>query len=145
MTIGLIPQNAGGLNPDLDSDPAPKPSKASMPHKWAAVLGALLIVGGASAWQGYRAGEGDSRLHWHVGPASSYSQQISTEADGWSYDIPLDVPWVDRNGTYNMGSRPDCLPETRLPIAKVRFAEIRYRLNGGEARQVVLVDCAGGN
>jgi len=145
MTNGLIPPDAESANPNLDRTSAARPTTAGKGFTWALVVVALLVVGGLAAWQGYRSGDSRSHLHWHVGSASSFSQQISAAADGWAYDIPLDVPWMDRSGTYNEGSRPACLPESRLPIAKVRFAEIRYHLNGGEARQVVLVDCAVGS
>lgn len=99
----------------------------------------LLTVG----FVGYIAGSGGSTVHVARGYAYASSEQISASADGWSYDIPLDVQWrsSDPTGGWHEGSRPACLPagSARMPV-KFGWVPVRTPDNVGW-RTVVWVDC----
>lgn len=75
-----------------------------------------------------------------VGVASPAAGAISAEADGWTYNIPLDVPWTDVQGSLHDAGRPDCLSPDPGNVT-VRFASVDVGVNGAMWRQVVWVDC----
>lgn len=109
-------------------------------RKWAigvCALAAVFLIGGVV---GYRIRASQPTVHWHTGTAWSGEFQIATEVDGWSYDIPLSVPWRD-NESWRLDGRPDCLPPTG-EIVPVRFAETTVKIDGASWRQVVFVDCS---
>jgi hypothetical protein len=95
----------------------------------AIVGGALLALLALAAWLGYRTGANQPTTHWHYGQANSMERQISASADGWAYDIPLDVPWRDATGTTHQSGRADCLTPSQHPIL-VRFAEVHVDIDG---------------
>src|SRR5437660_9694500 len=81
----------------------------------AAMLTAL-AVGGTS----YVVGTNHRGAGSHVATGYAYATplQISAFSGGWSYDIPLDVQWLDTVGGWHQGSRPACLPAAtgRTPV-----------------------------
>jgi hypothetical protein len=98
----------------------------------------LLLVGCATA-QNDRSTS--SNVTFHTGVPSSAEGAISVEADGWTYSIPLDVLWVDAQGTLHDGDRPACLPPEGATGA-VRFASVDVTVEGTSWRQVVWVACS---
>lgn len=72
-----------------------------------------------------------------AGPAAG---AISVEADGRTYNIPLDVPWTDAQGTFHDAGRPDCLSPDAGNVS-VRFKTADVEVEGSSWSQVVWVDC----
>jgi hypothetical protein len=77
----------------------------------------------------------------HHGTAQVTPAQVGVNADGVSYDIPLDVPWRDAAGGWHEGERPSCLPTT-VTSTPVTFGAVKYALNGVSGSVVVWVDCS---
>jgi len=82
-----------------------------------------------------------SNVTFHTGVPLSAEGAISVEADGWTYSIPLDVMWVDAQGSLHDGDRPACLPAEGA-TAPVRFASVDVTVEGTSWRQVVWVACS---
>ena len=76
-----------------------------------------------------------------VGVAHSVEDQVSIEAEGWTYAMPLDVSWVDANSAWHDGDRPSCVPPSTGPIHGVRFAYVEVSIEALSWRPVVWVDC----
>lgn len=76
----------------------------------------------------------------HTGMAELSEGPISVEVDGWTYNIPLDVEWLDANHTWHDNGRPDCLPPANVNVP-VTFGSVD--VTGGSLgwRQVVWVAC----
>lgn len=55
--------------------------------------------------------------------------------------MPLDVTWIDEDGSQHVGGRPECLPPASGVVEDVRFAGQRVDLRGGGHLQVVAVFC----
>lgn len=106
-----------------------------------AVIGALAVAILAAAG-GYLAGAHRDTVSIHAGKAYSTPFQISiTGEDGWVYDVPLDMTWIDANGTWHQGSRPDCLPPSGELAGPITFAAGEVTGNGETWRPVVWVSC----
>ena len=103
----------------------------------AGVIAAGLMLAGCAAGTD-RANS--SNVTFHTGIPWSADDQISVEADGWTYSIPLDVTWIDAQGTWHQGERPACLPPDGAS-GPVRFASIDVTVEGNSWRQVVFVAC----
>lgn len=84
---------------------------------------------------------------WQAGPiittgtAQAADNAILVDADDWTYEIPLDITWVDDQNTWHHGERPACLPPSESPIGALRFAYANVSIDGSSWRQVVWVDC----
>jgi hypothetical protein len=68
---------------------------------------------------------------------------IGVEADGYSYNIPLDVNWIDAQGSWHGHGRPECLPPADRAIGPVSFGAVDVSRDGRSWRQVVWVSCEG--
>jgi len=104
-----------------------------------AVVVAALVAGGV----GYATGTNTERVAVHRNVlAQSGDDQVSARAEGWSYNIPLDVQWQDAGGTWHERGRPSCLPNrTQVPVT---FGSTEMALPGPGAvsfRPVVWVSC----
>ena len=82
-----------------------------------------------------------SSVTFHTGLPHSAPGAISVEADGWTYSIPMDVKWVDAQGSLHDGDRPACLPPEGA-TGPVRFASVDVTVEGASWRQVVWVACS---
>jgi hypothetical protein len=86
-----------------------------------------------------------------TGDAYSAENQVSIEADGITYAMPLDVTWMDADDSWQHGSRPACVPPSLETIEGVRFAwvDVRIaslawvdvRIASLAWREIVWVDC----
>ena len=76
----------------------------------------------------------------HTGMAYSAEGAISVEFDDWSYGIPMDIAWTDRQNAFHERGRPDCLPPS-VDLIPIRFSAVEVSAQGVEWRQVVWVDC----
>lgn len=97
--------------------------------------------GALAGYTGYALGTSGSAVRVLTGHAYSAPGEISVEADGLWYDVPLDVPWMGANGDFNDGSRPACLPP-KGRIARVKFGVSQASLGGSGWGAVVWVSCA---
>lgn len=102
------------------------------------ILVALLavLIGGAGGYVIGRSHAGSLR----VGMASPAEGAISAEADGWTYNIPLDVPWTDATGSFHDSGRPECLGPSTADV-EIKFVSVDVSVEGGGWRQVVWVYC----
>jgi hypothetical protein len=106
------------------------------PRIWAAL--SLVLV---AALIGYGIGTHSRQTaHWHTGNGQSMPNQVTVQADGWAYAIPIDVAWDDDHGNFHDHGRPDCLPPN-TSVANVRFKAIDVEPNGIHWRQVIFVTC----
>jgi hypothetical protein len=115
--------------------PPPRLLDAARAQPWLAAGLVIVLVA-----VGYLIGTSRGGVSWHTGLVYAAEGQISVTADGWTYSIPLDVPWDDADGGLHLGERPSCL----LPSAEqvsVRFAAVEFSLNGQTDRRVVQVSC----
>ena len=99
---------------------------------------ALLIAG--AGWAGTLWGHHQAGPQQLTGVAYASPYQISATVDGWTYDIPLTVPWIDADGRVEYNSRPACLPAS-TKMQRVTFAEVPVSYNGVRWREVVWVSC----
>lgn len=75
-----------------------------------------------------------------TGQASAAEGAISVEVDGWTYNIPLDVVWIDELGTWHDSGRPACLQPGAI-VPALRFGSVTATIDGTTWRPVVWVDC----
>ena len=99
------------------------------------VFAAPLFLAGA-----YFLGTTRPMVWTHTGEADSSVGAISVEVDGWTYNIPLDVEWLDASGAWHESGRPDCLPPTNVTVP-VTFGSIDLTDTNLGWRQVVWVAC----
>jgi hypothetical protein len=99
--------------------------------------GALLIVLLLAA---YLVGRSSPTVSIHTAVPVSAATQVSVEADGWTYDVPLQIPWYDAGGGEHVGDRPACLPPTGTEDA-ITFGTIEGSRYGQTWRAVVWVEC----
>jgi hypothetical protein len=59
------------------------------------------------------------------------------QSRGWTYGIPLDVSWIDSQGTIHEGDRPSCLPLYRHTV--ITFTTVDVPAIG--MRSVLWVRC----
>jgi hypothetical protein len=45
----------------------------------------------------------------HIGVVGASENAMSVEADGWTYNIPTDIAWIDAGGAGHDSGRPGCL------------------------------------
>lgn len=102
---------------------------------------ATLVIAALAFSAGFFVAEWRSGPHLATGTAYAAEDQISVEADDFSYAIPIDVMWTDANGTNHHGDRPECLAPNTQPIFDARFAYVDVSVEGSNVRQVVWVDC----
>jgi hypothetical protein len=76
----------------------------------------------------------------HIAVAGPAENAISVEADGWSYNIPLDITWIDSTGVVHESGRPGCLGPDAGNV-EISFVSVDALLPGAGTRSVVLVDC----
>ena len=104
-----------------------------------ALVVAALVAGGV----GYAMGTNTGRVAVHRNVlAQSGDDQVSAQAEGWGYSIPLDVQWQDAGGTWHERGRPSCLPNRTQVL--VTFGSTEIALPGPGAisfRAVVWVSC----
>lgn len=108
--------------------------------------GRSLVVAAAAiavlaALAGYWLGSSRGNAFETVGTAYSTRGQIGLEADGWSYNVPVDVRWTDANGTWHEGERPKCLPPSNTNLEGIRVTAVPVGARGLGFRQVVAVHC----
>lgn len=104
------------------------------------VVGLVIAVALISAVVAYVTAVQQAGAVERSGIASPAAGAISVEADGRTYNIPLDVSWTDTQGSFHEAGRPDCLtPETGN--VTVQFASVDVGVDGNKWRQVVWVDC----
>jgi hypothetical protein len=103
-------------------------------------LATVVFVALLIAVTAYTIGTHRSATHVASGYAYASPVQISASADGWSYDIPLDVQWRDAAGSWHEGSRPTCLRASgnRVPVT---FAWVPVHVGQVSWRTVIWVDC----
>jgi hypothetical protein len=101
---------------------------------------AVLLAAVVAGVLGYVFGEaGRQTVITRTGVAYSSATQAIVHTGGWSYNIPLDVPWTDTQGTLHDGGRPSCLPAYRR--ASIVFGTVNITLAGATMRSVVWVRC----
>jgi hypothetical protein len=100
-----------------------------------AVIATVLLLGGTYALGAHR-----STIHAAFGTAYAAEYQISVSQGGWTYDVPLQVPWQDAQGVLHQGSRPACLPPLSRTMP-VKFRWVSAHADGATWRVVVWVDC----
>ncbi|GGO86020.1 hypothetical protein GCM10011584_07370 [Nocardioides phosphati] len=127
---------------------------------WLGRLPAAAVVGGVAlaGVGGYALGSmGTATAHWHgvtikrAAVVSNGDHRLLTVRDkDWSYGLVDSVThWIDREGSLHQGGWPSCLepahpmggPEANPGVVAFRFASVKTKLDGGELRPVVLVDC----
>jgi hypothetical protein len=100
---------------------------------------ALLVAGVAAgnAWGRHQAG-----TRTLTGRAYSTPYQIGVTVDGWTYGIPVSVPWYDATGAFHEDGRPGCLPAS-AQLLPVTFGAVTVTHDGASWREVVWVSCRG--
>lgn len=100
------------------------------------VVGALALV--AAGLIGYVLGHQHNQVVTvRRGVVYAAASQATVQSSGWDYDVPLDVPWFDAQGTLHYGGRPSCLPPYRQ--SSIVFGSVD--VSGIGARSVVWVRC----
>lgn len=101
-----------------------------------------LVVGVAAGALGWALGshhnEGNEEKH---GTAYSGPGQISATAGGVTYNIPLQVDWLDADGIWHDNTRPDCLPPNFKQIP-VTFGAVEWQHHELGGYTVPWVDCS---
>lgn len=110
-----------------------------MSNEVRSTIAVIVIVLAGTA--GFILGSRNSGPVVHSGVASPAQGAISATSDGWTYDVPLDVPWTDVQGTFHETGRPDCLAAGANANVPIAFASVDVSADGNEWRQVVWVDC----
>src|SRR5690349_17348965 len=64
-----------------------------------AVVAVIVLVLAGTA--GFLLGQRASSVVFRTGVASPAPGAISAVSDGWTYDVPLDVPWTDARGVFH--------------------------------------------
>jgi len=115
------------------------------PHPWRWLGVFALLCGLGTGGAGYAIGLHHQAGSTHVATGYAYASplQISAFSQGWSYEIPLHVRWLDSTGGWHEGSRPVCLPASgsRTPV---KFGWVPVHAPGpGDVswRTVIWVDC----
>jgi len=86
------------------------------------------------------AASGHQTVTARAGLAYASSVQAVVQAGGWSYEVPLDVPWIDSTGTEHEGGSPSCLPAFEQTL--IDFGAVSITVAGGASqRSVVWVRC----
>lgn len=99
---------------------------------------AALVAVIVAAVVGYLVGHRDHQpVTTRVGVAYASQSQAEVTVGGWSYGIPLNVPWIDSQGELHYGSRPSCLPANRQ--SRIVFGTVNVSAIG--QRSVVWVRC----
>ena len=73
-------------------------------------------------------------------PAYAGDRQVSATADGVTYGVSGDVPWVDASGSYHDNGWPECVPFRTQSRITFGGAVIYGPTRTGSAR-IVWVDC----
>jgi len=71
-----------------------------------------------------------------AGLAYASSVQAVVQIGGWSYAVPLDVPWIDSTGTEHIGGRPSCLPAFKQ--TSIHFGTVNITVPGGASQRSVV-------
>jgi hypothetical protein len=74
-----------------------------------------------------------------TGRADAEEGAISIETGDWTYNVPLDVMWMDTLGSWHESGRPECL--TPGVSRQIRFAAVEVTIEDSTWRPVVWVDC----
>jgi hypothetical protein len=102
------------------------------------LTGAVLVCGLVLGW--WARSNQPATVNVSTGRAYAAPSQISVSTSGWSYDVPLDVPWRTRGGEWQLGGRPACLaPKTATQ--QIRFGWVRFATRGTTDRRLVWVEC----
>lgn len=116
------------------------PAGRRRPNLVVALVLVALSAGAVGAVAGYVVRGRQPAVAVRIGSPHSTPFQVSIQADGWVYDVPLNVQWRDATGGWHEGIRPTCLPpDGELP--PVKFATVNVNGPGPSWRQVVWVDC----
>ncbi len=121
----------------------PPPASAASPSRtpWVRLgLASLFAVGIAVVgygWGSHRSGV--TELHGFI--AHSSPDQISVQAGGVTYNVPLVTPWKDRDGAWHMGERPTCLPPGS-DRRSVTFGAVRWERDDYSSYTVAWVECS---
>lgn len=104
------------------------------------VIGLLALSGAASI--GYVLGNdnGSPAETIHTGSAAVFSHTGTATADGFSYVLPINVPWIDAVGTIHDGPGPPPCLQGRHG-RRVVFATVKYPIAGATQGIVVWVRC----
>jgi hypothetical protein len=101
----------------------------------AVVLGLVAVAGTVGYLIGNR---GHRSVSTRTGIAYASPSEASIVTSGWTYGfVPLDVPWIDSQGTIHEGTRPSCLPSSRR--SRIVFGTVDVPAIG--QRSVVWVRC----
>ena len=136
----MAQQEIGGQD-----QPAPRSRSAgvlSFPHAAAAAVACLVVGLGL----GYAVGQQRPAMHEaEVGCLSTVGDISCTDdpdpghGEFW---VPRDVAWIDPNGSFHMGDRPECLPPTGRGVeGLVGITWVKVEVSGTSWRQVVGVEC----
>ncbi|HEV2122473.1 MAG TPA: hypothetical protein VGW38_06835 [Chloroflexota bacterium] len=110
--------------------------------EWRVLAAGAVAVALVGALVGFWFGSARNDAFETVGTAYSTKSQIGLEAEGWSYNIPLDVQWRDAAGTWHEGGRPECLPPSNTSLEGIRVTAVPVEVRGAGFRHVVAVHCA---
>jgi hypothetical protein len=103
-----------------------------------ALTGAGLVCGLLLGW--WARSNQPASVTVSTGQAYAAPSQISVSAGGWSYDVPLEVPWRTQGGEWQLGSRPACLAP-KAATQQIRFGWVRFATRGTTDRRLVWVEC----
>jgi hypothetical protein len=94
-----------------------------------AIAGVLALV--AAGLIGYVIGHQPQQVVTvRQGLVYSSASTATVRSAGWYYDVPIDVPWFDSQGTIHYGGRPSCLPvgqKSWIVFGSVDTADINTR------------------
>jgi hypothetical protein len=131
---GLLTMTTVADTPALPAEPD-RVRRMSLKSMLVAVLIVLAAVAGY-AWGSHR--NGVVELH---GSAYSTPAQIGVTAGGIAYNVPLDLPWLGTDGTWNLGGRPACLPASSKHL-RVTFGAVKWEHSDMRGYTVAWVDCS---
>ena len=106
------------------------------------VISVIFFVGIAAA-AGYLIGARRDTVSVRSAMVYSAGSISTAPVEGWTYGIPLDVPWTDASGSFHQNGRPDCLPPGTALIGPITFGTVDVRGANMSWRQVVWVSCGG--
>jgi hypothetical protein len=100
---------------------------------------AIIVIGVGAGTLGYRLGRRDHQaVTARNGVAYASPYQAFAQSRGWTYAIPLDMPWWDSGGTLHEG-RPSCLVSFKRTA--IVFGTVDVREARDSWRSVVWVRC----
>lgn len=104
------------------------------------VIGLLALSGAASIGFVLGNDNGPPAATVHTGMLAISSHTATATADGFSYVLPINVPWIDAAGTIHDGPGPPPCVHGRQGRSVV-FATVRYPVAGTTQGIVVWMRC----